>query len=193
MAMPSTSLKICHLPPTHAYFLIDFKEISSTILAKIGGGSSPNTPMVTPLIGGIKLRLPEFTFLVSCVLCHRSLFIPVAESSVLWLFTCGRGRRTSMAIENFKCSRHSLVSSIYYRAHHGWAWRKISKMKVLRRLKKAILRLAFANTVFHKRIILLISFAEFTEFRHSFVSRVHHGWARRKRSQREGVQKARKR
>ena len=68
-----------------------------------------------------------------------------------------------MAIENFKCSRHSLVSSIYYRAHHGWARRKICKMKVPRRLKKAILRLAFANTVFHKRTILLISFAEFTE------------------------------
>ena len=28
-----------------------------------------------------------------------------------------------MAIENFQPARHSLVSSVYYRAYHGWAWK----------------------------------------------------------------------
>ena len=36
-------------------------------------------------------------------------------------------------------------------------------MKVLRLLDNAILRLVFATTVFHKRAILLILEAEFTE------------------------------
>ena len=31
--------------------------------------------------------------------------------------------------------------------HHGWAWRKIFNLKVLRRLENAILRLIFASTV----------------------------------------------
>ena len=36
-------------------------------------------------------------------------------------------------------------------------------MKVLRLLENVMLRLVFANTVFHKRAILLILEAEFTE------------------------------
>ena len=32
------------LPPPHTYFLIDFKEISSTILAKVKGATAPNPP-----------------------------------------------------------------------------------------------------------------------------------------------------
>ena len=28
-----------------------------------------------------------------------------------------------MAVKNFQRARHSLASSVYYRAHHGWAWR----------------------------------------------------------------------
>ena len=47
------------------------------------------------------------------------------------------------------CVRHSFISRVYYRAHHGWAWRKIFKIKVLGRLENAILRLVVANAVFH--------------------------------------------
>ena len=34
--------------------------------------------------------------------------------------------------------RHSFVSRVYYRAHHGWARRKIFKINVLRRRESAI-------------------------------------------------------
>ena len=56
----------------------------------------------------------------------------------------GGGRRASMAIEYT-----SLVSSVSYMAHMVEPVEKFFKIKVLRWLENAILRLAFANTVFH--------------------------------------------
>ena len=53
--------------------------------------------------------------------CHLSQFIPMSQSNVLWLYTSGRGRKGSMAIENFQCVGHSLVSSVDYTAQHGCA------------------------------------------------------------------------
>ena len=47
-------------------------------------------------------------------------------------------------IRYFQCIKDSLVSSLYYGAHHGWARRKIFKTKVLRWLENAIMRLMFA-------------------------------------------------
>ena len=47
-------------------------------------------------------------------------------------------------IRHFQCIKHSLVFSLYYGAHHGWARRKIFKTKVLRWLENAIMRLVFA-------------------------------------------------
>ena len=41
--------------------------------------------------------------------------------------------------------------------------RKIFKGEILRRLENAILRLVFANTVFHERAMLLISYAEYAQ------------------------------
>ena len=42
------------LPPPYTYFSIDFKDISSTIVAKVGGGKCapklPKLPMATPLM-----------------------------------------------------------------------------------------------------------------------------------------------
>ena len=64
-------------------------------------------------------------------------------------------------IRYYQSIKHSLVSSLHYRDHHGWARRKIFKMKVLRWLENAIMRLVFASTVSHKRAVVL-SF-EFTE------------------------------
>ena len=52
-----------------------------------------------------------------------------------------------MATANFECARHSVVSSVYHRAHDGWARRKTFKMEVLRRLENAIFRFACAITV----------------------------------------------
>ena len=60
-----------------------------------------------------------------------------------------------MGIEDLQRIRHSLVCKSYYRAKLGWTQRKLFKMKVLRCLKNAMLRLVFANTMFHKRAILL--------------------------------------
>ena len=73
----------------------------------------------------------------------------------------------------------------YYTAYHGWAQRKIFKIKALRLLQNAVLKLNFANTVFHKKAILLILVAELKErVRHSLIARVYYralrGWARRK-------------
>ena len=47
-------------------------------------------------------------------------------------------------IRYFQCIKHSLVSSLYYGAHHGWAWRKIFKTKVPRWLENAIMSFIFA-------------------------------------------------
>ena len=52
-----------------------------------------------------------------------------------------------MAIERFQSPRHSFASRVYYKAHHDWARRKIFKIKVLRGLENAILRLVLANTI----------------------------------------------
>ena len=46
---------------------------------------------------------------------------------------------------------------------HGWGRRKKFEIKALRWLENAIVRLAFANTVFYKSTILLIFEAEVTE------------------------------
>ena len=56
-----------------------------------------------------------------------------------------------------------LLSRVYYKAHIGWTRRHIFIVKGLRLLENALLRLVFANSVFHKRDILLICEAEFTE------------------------------
>ena len=52
-----------------------------------------------------------------------------------------------MAIENFQCASHSIIFSVYYRAHHGWPG-KFFKTVVPRQLENAILDLAFANKRF---------------------------------------------
>ena len=53
-----------------------------------------------------------------------------------------------MAIENFQCARHSLVSVI--RLTMVGPGEKIFKKQLLRRLENAILRLVFENAVLHK-------------------------------------------
>ena len=50
-----------------------------------------------------------------------------------------------MAIKTFPSTRHSFVSIVLYRDHHGWIRRKIFKLNVLRKSENAILRLVFAN------------------------------------------------
>ena len=57
-----------------------------------------------------------------------------------------------MAIENFLCARHSLVSSCYYMAQHGWTWKNIFKIEVLSWLEIVIFSLVSAKD----RAILLI-------------------------------------
>ena len=65
-------------------------------------------------------------------------------------------------------------------AHHGWTRRKF-----LNRKENAILRLVFANTVIHKRAMLLIFYVEHTGCMLSIIMNpelvwIHHGWACRK-------------
>ena len=50
-----------------------------------------------------------------------------------------------MAIENFQCAKHSLVSSFYYMAHNGWVRKNIFKVEFLSWLENAIFSLVFAN------------------------------------------------
>ena len=60
-----------------------------------------------------------------------------------------------MAVESFECARHSLLSrSTVGPSRVGPG--KSFKIKVPRRLEYTILRLVFANTIFHKRAILII-------------------------------------
>ena len=68
-----------------------------------------------------------------------------------------------MGIEDLQCNRHSPLFSVYYRTHYGWGSRKRFLIKALRWLQNAILKLAIANTVFHKRSILQIFDVEFKE------------------------------
>ena len=58
-----------------------------------------------------------------------------------------------MAIENFQCARHSLVSSFYYMARHGLARKNIFRIEVLSWLKNAIFSLVFTN---NRAILLLL-------------------------------------
>ena len=59
-----------------------------------------------------------------------------------------------MAIDNFQCARHSVVSIIEpTKVRPG---KKRFKIKVLRRLENAILRLIFANKALHKIAIMLM-------------------------------------
>ena len=51
-----------------------------------------------PLVEGVRLGLPEFTWVISCSIVN-----------VLWLFRSCKGRRLSMAIKNFfQHARHIL-------------------------------------------------------------------------------------
>ena len=59
-----------------------------------------------------------------------------------------------MAIENFLCARHSLVSVLGPTMVGPRL--KVFKIKVLRRLENAFLRLVVASTVLHKIAILLM-------------------------------------
>ena len=67
--------------------------------------------------GGVKLNLPEFTRSVSCFPITITISL-MSQSNDLWLFTWDRGSRASLAIENFQCFRHSLVSIVNYGAAH---------------------------------------------------------------------------
>ena len=77
------------------------------------------------MVGGVKLNLTEFAWFVSFyIFTYHYLF-----QYSLATYKRQGGRRTSMAIENFECARHSLVSSFYYMAHDGCTRRKFFKIK----------------------------------------------------------------
>ena len=61
-----------------------------------------------PLVGGVRLNLPEFVWLITCSIVNA-----------LWLFASGRGRKLRMAVKSVQHTGHSLVSSVDYRARHG--------------------------------------------------------------------------
>ena len=67
----------------------------------------------------------------------------------------------------------------------GGTGEKFSKWRFSDGWKRLFLRLAFANTVFHKRKMLPIFYAEHPKIVIEFLSvqrqlRAHHGWAQRK-------------
>ena len=67
------------------------------------------------MVRGVKLNLTEFTWFVSFYIFTDHYLFQYSLAT----YKRQGGRRASMAIENFQCARHSLVSSFYYMAHHG--------------------------------------------------------------------------
>ena len=73
----------------------------------------------TLYLRGVRLNFPEFKLLMRCSIvtdhylfqCFKAMFFGFISSA-------------SLDIENFQRTRQSLASSVYCRAHHGWA-RKI--------------------------------------------------------------------
>ena len=74
-----------------------------------------------PVACGCKV---EFTWLVSCFIATVGNLLITIQPDVLSPSTYVMGRRASISIKNFQYNRHSLVSSVYYRAFYGWARRK---------------------------------------------------------------------
>ena len=64
---------------------------------------------------GVRLNFPEFKLLVKCSIvtdhylfqCLKAMFFGFISSA-------------NMDIESFQRARHSLASTVYCRAHHGW-------------------------------------------------------------------------
>ena len=52
-----------------------------------------------------------------------------------------------MVFDNFQCARHSFVASGYFKAHHGWAQRKIFQNKDSQMAGTRHFEIGFANTV----------------------------------------------
>ena len=101
------------------------------------------------MVRGVKLNLTEFTWFVSFYIFTDHYLFQYSLAT----YKRQVGRRASMAIENFQCARHSLVSSFYYMAHHGWAQKNIFRIEVLSWLENAIFSLVFAN---NRAILLLL-------------------------------------
>ena len=102
------------------------------------------------MVGGVKLNLTESTSFVSFYIFTDHYLFQCLKVIFFGYFTSGRGAR--MAIQNFLCARHSLVSRFYYMTHHGWARKNIFTIEVLSWLENAIFSLVFANN----RAILLV-------------------------------------
>ena len=66
-------------------------------------------------MGGVRLNLPEFTWLMSCsIVSDHYLFQCLTAVFFLFLQEAG-GRKLSMATEYFQRTRHALSFSVYYR------------------------------------------------------------------------------
>ena len=124
---------------------------------------------------GVRLNLPEFTWLVSCSIFndHYSFkFVITLLSGYLDVEVVGelitslveqKCSNAGKTINNFQCVGHSLTPSDYYKANLGWVRRKIFKINALKWLESANLRLIFANRLSHMRAVLLIFEAGFAE------------------------------
>ena len=66
---------------------------------------------------------------MSCFIATAGNLPITIQPNVLWPFAYVMGRRESISIKNFQYNRHSLASSVYYRAFYGWARRKKFKNK----------------------------------------------------------------
>ena len=120
---------------------------------------------------GVRLNLPEINWLVSCsIVTDRYLF--------LCLFKYG--------YQIFLCARYPSWFTV---VEPG----ETANMKVLKKLVNASFILVFANTVLHKRAMVLIFYADFTRRVLSILSRVyyvaHHGWVRIKFFKMKGLRR----
>ena len=71
------------------------------------------------MVGGVKLNLTECMSFVSFYIFTDNYLFQCLKVIFFGYFQAAGGRGASMAIENFLCARHSLVSSFYYMAHHS--------------------------------------------------------------------------
>ena len=102
------------------------------------------------------MNLPNFDWFVICSIvtsnnsfqCHKEMFFGYINA------VGGLGK--NVAIEIFQCGRCFLVSSVYYKAHRGWARRKNFQNKSSQMVGTRYIEKVLANIVFHKRSMPLI-------------------------------------
>ena len=103
-----------------------------------------------PLAGGVRLKdcpfvhnFPKSSQSCSIVIDHY--LFQCLKAIFICNFHALKGSRTSMAIGDFQCAEHSTISSVPFRAYHGWAPMKNSQQKSFQMTGKRFFEIGLAN------------------------------------------------